>query len=596
GFLITIGDRSVTGLVCRDQMVGPWQVPVADVAVTSRGYEGYAGEAMAMGERTPVALIDGPAAARLAIAEAVTNLAAAAIGPLSRLKLSANWMAAAGHPGEDARLFDTVRAVGLELCPALGIGIPVGKDSLSMKTVWQTSAGTRQVTAPVSLIISAFAPVEDVRRTLTPLLRRDRGATALIVVDLGRQKNRLGGSALAQVFAQLGNEPADLDAPELLQAFFAAIQDLNQAGKILAYHDRSDGGLFVTLCEMAFAGHTGLTVELAELGADPLAILFSEEVGAVLQVAQADLAQVLERLRNAGHVRAVGTLNDDDQIRFLWRGAPLLQAGRVDWQRVWAETGWRLRTLRDDPACARQEYDALLDAQDPGLTIRLRCAPTRFPLIGTGRRPRVVILREQGTNGQVEMAAAFHRAGFEPVDLPMSDLLAGRQALDSCQGMAVCGGFSYGDVLGAGAGWAKSILFNAALREAFATFFQRPDTFTLGVCNGCQMLSQLRTLIPGAERWPRFVANRSGRFEARFNLVTIPTNRSVLLAGLAGSQLAVPCSHGEGRAVFDQPAQADQLLAQGQVALQFVDNRGGITEHYPANPNGSPLGISVFIL
>ncbi|MBF0584258.1 MAG: phosphoribosylformylglycinamidine synthase [Magnetococcales bacterium] len=593
GFLITIGDRSVTGLVCRDQMVGPWQVPVADVAVTCRGYEGVAGEAMAMGERTPVALINGPASARLAIAEAITNLAAASIDHLQQVKLSANWMAAAGHPGEDARLFDTVRAVGLELCPRLGIGIPVGKDSLSMKTVWQTAAGRQQVVAPVSLIVSAFAAVTDVRSTLTPQLQRQQGGSRLILIDLSRQKNRLGGSALAQVYAQLGNESADLDEPELLVDFFAAIQALHGEQRILSYHDRSDGGLFVTLCEMAFAGHTGLTVELADLGTEPLAVLFAEEPGAVIQVAQAELSTVLARLEGIGHVRAIGTLSEDDHLTFCWQGQSLLRASRVDWQRLWAETSWLIRTRRDDPECARQEYDALLDAGDPGLTIHWPGETAPQPvMINTGKRPRVAILREQGTNGQMEMAAAFDRAGFESVDLPMSDLLTGGSGLQSFQGMAVCGGFSYGDVLGAGAGWAKSILFHDTLRADFAAFFQRPDTFSLGVCNGCQMLSQLSSLIPGAEAWPRFLPNRSGRFEARFSLVRIPANRSVLLSAMAGSQLAVPCSHGEGRVAFDRPEMAEQLLAQGGVTLQFVDNRGAVTERYPANPNGSLLGIT----
>lgn len=593
GFLITIGDRSVTGLVCRDQMVGPWQVPVADVAVTSRGYAGYVGEAMAMGERTPVALINGPASARLAIAEAITNLAAATIDRLDQVKLSANWMAPAGHPGEDARLFDTVRAVGLELCPQLGIGIPVGKDSLSMKTVWHTPAGMQQVVAPVSLIVSAFAPVADTRRTLTPQLRREQGESVLIMIDLSQQKNRLGGSALAQVFAQLGNEPADLDQPERLVQFFAAIQALHGQNKILAYHDRSDGGLFVTLCEMAFAGHTGLTVELADLGREPLAVLFAEEPGAVIQVAKTAVSEVLVHLQGVGHVRAIGTLSDDDQLSFFWQGRPLLSASRVEWQRIWSETSWHIRTLRDDPETAQQEYDALLDATDPGLTIRWSGdALAQAPMIGTGKRPSVAILREQGTNGHVEMAAAFERAGFESVDLPMSDLFAGRRVLESVQGMAVCGGFSYGDVLGAGAGWAKSILFHPTLRAQFADFFRRPDTFTLGVCNGCQMLSQLGSLIPGAEEWPRFMPNRSGRFEARFALVQIPENRSVLLSAMAGAQLAVPCSHGEGRVVFDQPERAQRLLERGEVVLQFVDNRGGFTERYPANPNGSPLGMT----
>ena len=601
GFLITIGDRSVTGLVCRDQMVGPWQVPVADVAVTSRDYAGNQGEAMAMGERTPVALIHGPASARLAIAEAVTNIAAASITQLSNLKLSANWMAATGHPGEDLVLFDTVQAVGMELCPQLGIGIPVGKDSLSMKTIWADESGKKEVVAPVSLIISAFAPVTDVRRTMTPQLRSDQlssnsGETVLIGIDLSQKKNRLGGSVLAQVYKQVGNEPADLDQPALLVAFFAAIQRLNRAGKILAYHDRSDGGLFVTLCEMAFAGHVGLAVDLAGLGEDPLAVLFAEEPGAVIQVAKAEVAELLQVLQGVGHVQTIGTLSDDDHITFSWEGKPLLRQSRIHWQRLWAETSYKIRQLRDNPQTAQQEYDALLDGSDPGLNVHLgfdlATTKIRVPLINTGVRPEVAILREQGSNGQVEMAAAFHRAGFNPVDLPMSDLLAGRRQLTQFKGMAVCGGFSYGDVLGAGEGWAKSILFNKALRRDFKQFFQRKDTFTLGVCNGCQMLSALRSLIPGTEFWPRFVNNTSTRFEARFSLVEIPENHSVLMAAMAGSQMPVASAHGEGRAQFAETKVIDDLTCHKQVVLRFVNNHGAVTESYPANPNGSPQGIT----
>ena len=601
GFLITIGDRSVTGLVCRDQMVGPWQVPVSDVAVTCRDYEGLAGEAMAMGERTPVALIDGPASARLAVAEAVTNLAAAAIERLDQVKLSANWMAAMDHPGEEATLFDMVRAVGMTLCPQLGIGIPVGKDSLSMKTVWQEGEIHKAVTAPVSLIVSAFAPVTSVRQTLTPQLRCDKGATNLILIDLGARKNRLGGSALAQVFRQMGNEPADLDQPDQLSALFAAIQSLRRDDLLLAYHDRSDGGLFVTLCEMVFAGHTGLNVELAGLGDHPLAVLFSEEPGVVIQVTRASVPDVLTRLHGIGHTQVLGAPHTDDHLTFTWQGRPLLRESRVHWHRLWSETGWRMRTLRDNPNTAQQEYDQLLDRTDPGLTVHvpfegaLERALERkrsAPMVSGDARPQVAILREQGSNGHVEMAAAFHRAGFEAVDLPMSDLLSGRRTLAAFQGMAVCGGFSYGDVLGAGEGWAKSILFNKTLRIAFRAFFARSDTFTLGVCNGCQMLSALRALIPGTEPWPRFVRNVSERFEARFSLVEIPENRSILMQGMAGARLAVPSAHGEGRAMFTQPAMIDHLQRQKQVTLHFVDNRGVATERYPANPNGSPQGIT----
>ena len=592
GFLITIGDRTVTGLVCRDQMVGPWQVPVADVAVTAQGYDGYAGEAMAMGERTPVALISGPASARLAVGEAVTNIAAAPVARLGDIKLSANWMAPAGHPGEDANLFDTVAALGMDLCPQLGIGIPVGKDSLSMKTVWEEGGAKKSVTAPVSLIVSAFAPVADVRHTLTPQLRTDRGATALILVDLGAGKNRLGASALAQVYGQVGNEPADLDEPARLVAFFAAIQELNGAGLLLAYHDRSDGGLFVTLCEMAFAGRSGLSVALDALGGDPLAALFAEELGAVVQVRREDAARLVARLTGDGMAaHVIGAPSADDRLRFTHGGAPVLDADRVHLQRLWSETGWRLRRLRDNPETADQEYDALLDRDDPGLHAHLTFDPEAPPMINTGARPEVAILREQGVNGQVEMAAAFHRAGFDPVDVTMSDLLSGAYDLAAFRGLAACGGFSYGDVLGAGEGWAKSILFNPGLRAAFGDFFRRPDTFALGVCNGCQMLSSLGDLIPGSEGWPRFRQNRSARFEARVALVEIPDNPSILLRGMAGSRLPVPCAHGEGRALFTGGAAA-QGRAGGLVALRHVDNRGRVASSYPANPNGSPGGVT----
>ncbi len=593
-FLITIGDRSVGGLVARDPCVGRWQTAVADVAVTTSGFRSYTGEAMAVGERPPLALIDAPASGRMAVGEALTNLAAAAIGSLGDIKLSANWMAAAGTPGEDARLFDTVRAVGLTLCPALGIAIPVGKDSLSMKTVWQQAGRERQMTAPVSLIISAFAPVVDVRRTLTPELRLDQGETRLLLIDLGAGKNRLGGSALAQVYGQLGDTCPDLDDTERFKAFFNQIQALNTAGLLLAYHDRSDGGLWVTLLEMAFAARAGFEVNLAGLGEDARAILFAEELGAVIQVKAADAAAVMQSLQAAGledcchdlgHPRADGRclIRQDDT---------LLHSGeRAALQRLWADTSFRIQSLRDNPDCARQEHENLADPDDSGLFAQLGFDPAddiAAPYLNL-TRPQVAILREQGVNGQVEMAAAFTEAGFTAVDVHVSDILAGRVSLASCVGLAACGGFSYGDVLGAGGGWAKSILLNSRLREEFQAFFERSDSFGLGVCNGCQMLSQLHTLIPGAEHWPRFVGNTSGRFEARVVMVEIMDSPSILLDGMVGSRIPVVVAHGEGRVQFrdgSAPAGVD-----GQVALAYVDPRGRITERFPWNPNGSPAGI-----
>jgi len=597
-FLITIGDRSVTGQVTRDQMVGPWQVPVADVAVTCSDYDGYRGEAMAMGERTPVALAEPAASGRMAVGEALTNIAAANIGQLSDIKLSANWMAPAGHPGEDAGLFDTVKAVGEQLCPRLGIAIPVGKDSLSMKTVWQERGEERSVTGPLSLIITAFAPVADVRRTLTPQLRTDCGDSDLILVDLGKGNNRLAGSALAQVYKQLGHRPPDLDDPDALKYFFDTIQDLNQAGLLLAYHDRSDGGLFATLCEMSFAGHTGVDVKLDELGDDSRAVLFSEELGAVLQVRHCDTDTVLETLREAGlgrHSHVLGTLRDDGRMVIQHEGRTLLDETRVKLQRAWAETSYQMQTLRDNPECAAQEFNALLDAKDPGMHPRLPADPDddpQAPMINTGARPRVAILREQGVNGQVEMAAAFHRAGFACVDVHMSDIIAGRTDLAEFSGLAACGGFSYGDVLGAGQGWAKSILFNARARDAFEAFFSRGNSWGLGVCNGCQMMSALHEIIPGAAHWPRFVRNTSEQFEARFSLVEVLPSPSILLAGMAGAQLPVAVAHGEGRAEFASVDARQAMIEGEQIALRYVDHYGQPTETYPFNPNGSPGGIT----
>ncbi len=593
-FLITIGDRSITGMVARDQMVGPWQVPVADAAVTLSDYNGRAGEAMSMGERTPLALLDAPASGRMAIGEAITNIACARIERLGDIKLSANWMAAAGHPGEDARLYDTVRAVGMELCPQLGIAIPVGKDSMSMKTVWVHEGERREMTAPLSLIVSAFAPVSDAGATLTPQLRSDLGDTDLILIDLGAGRDRLGASALAQVYGQIGEQGPDLDEPQRLVRFFEAVQALNTEGLLLAYHDRSDGGLFVTLCEMAFAGRTGLDIDLAGLSSDDLAVLFNEELGAVIQVHHEDADDVLLRLEQAGLgdcAQIIGTLREDERIVIRHGERPVFESTRAVLQQYWSETTREMQALRDNPACAAEAFERIA-APDPGLHARLTFDPEddiAAPYIERAR-PRVAILREQGVNGQVEMAAAFHKAGFEAVDVHMSDLLAGRVGLDDFQGLVACGGFSYGDVLGAGEGWAKSILFNARARDQFAAFFARDDRFALGVCNGCQMLSNLKELIPGTEHWPHFVRNRSEQFEARFVMVEVTESPSILLDGMAGSRMPIAVAHGEGRAEFADPGQLAAVAER--VALRYVENDGSVAVRYPANPNGSPEGIT----
>jgi phosphoribosylformylglycinamidine synthase len=594
-FLISIGDRSITGMVMRDQMVGPWQVPVADLAVTASGLMGYTGEAMAMGERTPLALIDAPASGRMAIGEAITNIAAASIDGIGDIKLSANWMAPAGHPGEDAKLYETVKAVGMELCPALGISIPVGKDSMSMKTVWDEQGEKREVTAPLSLIISAFAPVSDVRHTLTPQLRCDRGDTDLILIDLGKGRNRLGASALAQVYKQIGHHGADLNDPEMLKRFFRLIQEMNREGLILAYHDRSDGGLFVTLCEMAFAGRCGVSIELDDLGDEDLPILFNEELGVVIQVEHLETDDVLKQLHDAGlgkYSTVIGTLNEHDRIEFTRNSTPVLSGSRIEFQQAWSETTRQMQALRDNPDCAEEEFQRIAE-DDPGMQVKLSFDPAQdnaAPMIATGVRPTMAILREQGVNGQLEMAAAFHRAGFDCVDVHMSDLMEGRASLGQFKGLVACGGFSYGDVLGAGEGWAKSILFNNRTRDQFQAFFTRPDTFTLGVCNGCQMLSNLHELIPGSEHWPHFVRNRSEQFEARFVTVEVLDTPSILLQGMSGSRLPIAVAHGEGRAEF---ADATQLAnAAGSVAMRYVENSGEVASRYPANPNGSPQGIT----
>ncbi|QJR81794.1 phosphoribosylformylglycinamidine synthase [Alteromonas pelagimontana] len=597
-FLITIGDRSVTGLVNRDQMVGPWQVPVADVAVTATSYDTYCGESMAIGERTPVALLSHGASARLAVGEALTNIAASYIGDIKRIKLSANWMSAAGHPGEDAGLYEAVKAVGEELCPALGLTIPVGKDSMSMKTAWRDNDEEKAVTAPLSLIITAFGAVKDVRKTLTPQIRTDKGASRLMLIDLGNGQNRLGASCLAQVYQQLGDKPADVDNPAQLLNFFNAIQALIKQDLLLAYHDRSDGGLFGTVAEMAFAGKTGVSVSLDALPEDDLAVLFNEELGAVIQVAEANIDAVnavLAQFELGDLAYDIGTINRKDMIEFLRNDVAVLTDSRVNLRTIWAETTHKMQRLRDNPICADEEHAAKADAADPGLHAELSYnvnEDVAAPMIATGVKPKVAVLREQGVNSHVEMAAAFTRAGFSAIDVHMSDILAGRVNLAEFSGLAVCGGFSYGDVLGAGEGWAKSVLFHARARDQFEAFFARSDTFSLGVCNGCQMLSNLKSLIPGTKHWPHFVTNLSERFEARVAMVEVMESKSVLLQGMQGSLMPIAVSHGEGRAEFSDAASLDAIVQANQVALRYVDNYGQVASHYPANPNGSPMGIT----
>jgi phosphoribosylformylglycinamidine synthase len=594
-FLIHIGDRSVGGLTARDQMVGPWQTPVADVAVTASGFRAYTGEAMALGERAPLALIDAPASGRMAVGEALTNLAAAPIAELGQVKLSANWMAAAGSPEEDARLFDTVKAVGQVLCPALGIAIPVGKDSLSMKTVWREGEEERVMRAPLSLIVTAFAPVTDIARTLTPELKLDEGPTRLLLIDLGLGKNRLGGSVLAQVYGQLGDACPDLDDPELFKAFFAAMQTLNRERLLLAYHDRSDGGLWACLCEMAFAARTGLDIALDSLKGTPLSSLFNEELGAAIQVREAQLGIVRERLRAAGLVGCIhdiGAPNENRRIVVRHGARVVLEESRLELQKIWSETSYRMQALRDNPDCALAQYRALNDETDPGLHAKLSFDVREDKAAPFARRarPRLAVLREQGVNGHMEMAAAFERAGFACFDAHMSDIVEGRISLRDFKGLAACGGFSYGDALGAGGGWAASILHNERARQEFAEFFARGDTFGLGVCNGCQMMARLRELIPGAEHWPRFVRNLSEQFEARVVMAEIPHSPSLFMAGMAGSRMPAVVAHGEGRAEFqNDPGLA---LREGLVAVRYVDHRGDPTESFPFNPNGSPLGIA----
>ncbi|MBN8791394.1 MAG: phosphoribosylformylglycinamidine synthase [Stenotrophomonas nitritireducens] len=598
-FLVTIGDRSVGGLTAREQMIGPWQLPMADVAITLAGFDTWAGEAMSLGERTPLALLDAAASARMAVGEAITNLCAAPVTSLDTVKLSANWMAACGHDGEDALLYDAVKAVGMELCPQLDISIPVGKDSLSMQAQWQADGKAEKSVSPVSLVISAFAPVVDARQQLTPLLDRDT-ESELWLIGLGAGKQRLGGSILAQTQADHSALPAfagevpDLDDPERLRGFFELIRDAREAGLLLAYHDRSDGGAFAALCEMSFASRLGLDIVLDAWGDDPFRSLFNEELGAVVQIAREDraaFADLVERHALTECAQRIARPTTAPVVRVQLEGETLVEWRWEELFDAWWSVTHAMQKLRDNPEAADQERAVARSFNAPGLKPKLAfdaAEDVAAPFIATGARPKVAVLREQGVNGQIEMANIFERAGFDAFDVHMSDLIAGRVQLDDFRGIAACGGFSYGDVLGAGRGWATSILERPALREAFAAFFARPDTFALGVCNGCQMMSQLKDIIPGAEHWPKFLRNRSEQFEARTALLEVVESPSILLRGMAGSRLPVAVAHGEGRAEFDSAV--DQAAVD--VALRYIDGDGKADPQYPLNPNGSPDGIT----
>ncbi len=600
-FLITIADRTVSGLVSRDPMVGAWQVPVADVAVTCTDYQGYLGEALSIGERPPIALVHHAASARMAVGEAITNIAGACINDIKDIVLSANWMASPETPGEGAGLYDAVQAIGMELCPALGISIPVGKDSLSMRTVWESNGKVNKVSAPLSLIVTATASVTNIKATLTPELQTNFGPTRLIVLDLGEGCNCMAGSVLEQAYNILSQRPPDLDDPSLLKRFFQAIQTLNLQGFILAYHDRSDGGLLATLCEMMFAGHVGINISLDDLiseesGKDAIAVLFTEELGAVIQVRERDVLAVMAVLQSfqlTECARVIGELNQKDELHIECHEQTIYCQSRVQLQRWWAETSYRLQSMRDDPECAQEEYDNILDTADPGLTLKLNFdLKTETPSIKEQSKPRVAILREQGVNGHMELAAAFSRAGFDCFDVHMSDIFSGRIHLVDFVGIAAGGGFSYGDVLGAGRGWAQSILNHSEARNQFSEFFTRPNTFTFGICNGCQMLADLKCLIPGTEHWPAFKKNRSEQFESRLVMVKIEESPSIFLKGMAGSYLPVAVAHGEGRAEFSNLNDLTQIKNNNQIALRYVNNNHDTTERYPFNPNGSPEGIT----
>lgn len=602
-FLITIGDRTITGLVTRDQMVGPWQVPVADVAVTrsAYGFDVLVGEAMAMGERTPLALLNAGASARMAIGEALTNLAASSIASLSQVKLSANWMSAASHDGEGAKLYEAVHAVGMDLCPALGVGVPVGKDSMSMSMRWPGEHGEKnEVTAPLSLIVTAFAPVDNVETTWTPQIQNVT-ESVLVFIDLARGKQRLGGSALAQVFKQLGAEAPDVEEAGDIKAFFNAVQVLKKSNTVLAYHDRSDGGLFTTLVEMAFAGRSGIEISLDAISHenDYIASLFNEELGAVVQVKTVDIPALTDAFVKAGfptrHLHVVGKVlgREDQNVTLIHNSEAIYTSTRGELQQLWAETSYKLQAMRDEPNAAKEEFDAILDNEDDGIIFDVKAS--FLPAVTRSENPpKVAILREQGVNGHIEMAWSFHEAGFEAIDVHMSDIISGRIGLDQFAGLAACGGFSYGDVLGAGNGWAKSVLLNDTARKEFEAFFKREDVFALGVCNGCQFFSQLKEIIPGSESWPAFKANRSERFEGRVSTVQIdPTAaKSIFFKDMEGSVLPVAVAHGEGRASFAETGSLDNLKSDGLVAVRYVDSEKKVATTYPKNPNGSPEGIA----
>lgn len=596
-FLITIGDRTVGGLSHRDQMVGPWQVPVADCAVTASSLKSYTGEAMAMGERTPVANLNYAASARMAVAESVTNIAASRIDKISDIRLSANWMAACGAEGEDAGLYEAVEAIGMQLCPDLGIAIPVGKDSMSMQTAWTDGDESKRVVAPLSLIITAFAPVLDIRKTLTPELKTDIDSQ-LILIDLGEGKNRLGASALAQVFNQLGAQSADVESAASLRNFFNAIQKLNEGNLLLAYHDRSDGGLVATLTEMAFAGNCGLNINLSALADAPLDVLFNEELGCVIQIEKSQQIQVMQILQSFSLDSIsymIGSPAADKNIQISYGDNQWLSRDLMDLRAIWSETSYQMQSSRDNPESAEQEKSIRLDINNPGIKPDLTFEPAEdicADFLSVNDKPKVAILREQGVNSHLEMAAVFIKSGFNAIDVHMSDLMSGRINLASFRGLVACGGFSYGDVLGAGEGWAKSILFNQNLKQMFTEFFARQDTFSLGICNGCQMMSNLRSIIPGSDHWPHFVRNRSEQFEARFSMVEVVENPSIFMKGMAGSKIPIAVSHGEGRAEFISTETAESTNASGLVTTRFIDNYGNVTEQYPSNPNGSPFGIT----
>ncbi|OGV62493.1 MAG: phosphoribosylformylglycinamidine synthase, partial [Lentisphaerae bacterium RIFOXYA12_FULL_48_11] len=592
-FLITIADRSVTGMVSRDQMVGPYQTPVADAAVTITSYKASTGEVMTMGERTSLAIVSPSASGRMAVAEAITNIAGTNIGKIGDIKLSANWMCACSEEGEDAGLFDTVRAVGMDLCPQIGVSIPVGKDSLSMRTLWDNAYGKKEkMTAPLSLVVSAFAPVKDVRKTVTPDFKPKD--SKLILVDLGHGRNRLGCSALAQVYNQVGGGVPDVDKPLELVSFFNAMQELVDAGLLLAYHDRSDGGLLATLSEMCFGGRIGAKIDLSALGKDPISILFAEELGAVVQVESHSVGKAENILKKYGLkdiACLIGSIHKTGELEFIFEGKEFLREHVSKLNRTWSELTYHMQARRDNPECAKQEFDNLLDEKDPGMNFKVTDDCSQ-PVNISSRRPRMAILREQGVNGHVEMASAFDRAGFESVDVHMTDLLGGYANLSDFEGLVACGGFSYGDVLGAGSGWARCVLYNERLKEMFAKFFSREETFTLGVCNGCQMVSQLKDIIPGAEHWPAFTKNKSQQFEARYVTVEVISSPSIFFKGMEGSRLGIPVAHGEGYANFEVTGSFNKVLDNKLLALRFVDNYGKPTERYPFNPNGSCQGLT----